>query len=239
MSSCHAPPATGFLRSVEPGPAGPVARERCGPSACRTHARHGCHPCGSRAEQRGLKALLDQIRTDLREALKLKEQLDAIAGSIQRTKQEIATLHSRTPGGQVTSVTDELGAVVCGTEAATNCILAAAEEIDEITGALAPRLTDGDAEMAQRISDKVITIFEACNFQDITGQRISKVVNSMKFIEERVTQMAHIWGGLESFSDVEAFQVPEREGDEALLNGPALDGDPTRTSQDDIDALFG
>ncbi|MBL0406051.1 protein phosphatase CheZ [Microvirga aerilata] len=185
------------------------------------------------------KALLDQIRTDLREALKLKEQLDAIAGSIQRTKQEIATLHSRTPGGQVTSVTDELGAVVCGTEAATNCILAAAEEIDEITGALAPRLTDGDAEMAQRISDKVITIFEACNFQDITGQRISKVVNSMKFIEERVTQMAHIWGGLESFSDVEAFQVPEREGDEALLNGPALDGDPTRTSQDDIDALFG
>jgi len=185
------------------------------------------------------KALLDQIRTDLREALKLKEELDAIAGSIQRTKQEIATLHSRTPGGQVTSVTDELGAVVCGTEAATNSILAAAEEIDEITGALAPRLTDADAEMAQRISDKVITIFEACNFQDITGQRISKVVNSMKFIEERVTQMAHIWGGLESFSDVEAFQVPEREGDEALLNGPALDGDPMRTSQDDIDALFG
>jgi chemotaxis protein CheZ len=185
------------------------------------------------------KALLDQIRTDLREALKLKEELDAIAGSIQRTKQEIATLHSRTPGGQVTSVTDELGAVVCGTEAATNCILAAAEEIDEITGALAPRLTDADAEMAQRISDKVITIFEACNFQDITGQRISKVVNSMKFIEERVTQMAHIWGGLESFNDVEAFQVPEREGDEALLNGPPLDGDPTRTCQDDIDALFG
>jgi chemotaxis protein CheZ len=51
--------------------------------------------------------------------------------------------------------------------------------------------------------------------------------------------MAHIWGGLESFSDVEAFQIPEREGDEALLNGPALDSDPTRTSQDAIDALFG
>ena len=93
--------------------------------------------------------------------------------------------------------------------------------------------------MAQRISDRVITIFEACNFQDITGQRISKVVGSMKFIEERVTQMAHIWGGLESFNDMEAFTMPEREGDEALLNGPALDGDPMRTSQDAIDALFG
>jgi chemotaxis protein CheZ len=139
----------------------------------------------------------------------------------------------------VTSVTDELGAVVSGTEAATNSILAAAEEIDEITGTLSSRLSGEDAAMTQRISDRVITIFEACNFQDITGQRISKVVSSMKFIEERVTQMAHIWGGLESFNDVESFKVPEREGDEALLNGPALDGDPTRTSQDAIDALFG
>ncbi|MBM6579727.1 protein phosphatase CheZ [Microvirga sp. BT689] len=185
------------------------------------------------------KALLDQIRTDLREALHLKDELDAITESIQRTKREIATLHSRSPGGQVTSVTDELGAVVCGTEAATNSILEAAEAIDEITGTLASRLSGPDAEMARQISDRVITIFEACNFQDITGQRISKVVGSMKFIEERVTQMAQIWGGLESFNDVEAFTMPEREGDEALLNGPALDSDPTRTSQDAIDALFG
>jgi chemotaxis protein CheZ len=51
--------------------------------------------------------------------------------------------------------------------------------------------------------------------------------------------MAQIWGGLESFNDVEAFQMPERDGDEALLNGPAVDNDPTRTSQDAIDALFG
>ncbi len=185
------------------------------------------------------KSLLDQIRTDLREALRLKEELDAITQSIQRTKQEIATLHSGAPGGgQVTSVTDELGAVVSGTEAATHSILAAAEEIDEITGVLASHLTGSDAELAQRVSEKVITIFEACNFQDITGQRISKVVGSMRFIEERVTQMVHIWGGLESFNDVEAFKMPEREGDEALLNGPALDGDPSRTSQDAIDALF-
>ncbi|NBJ09701.1 protein phosphatase CheZ [Microvirga arsenatis] len=185
------------------------------------------------------KALLDQIKSDLREALHLKEELDAITESIQRTKQEIATLHSRTPGGQVTSVTDELGAVVSGTEAATHNILTAAEEIDEITSQLAPRLAGEDAELAQRISDRVITIFEACNFQDITGQRISKVVGSMKFIEERVNRMVQIWGGLDSFSDVEALQLPEREGDEALLNGPALDNDPNRTSQDAIDALFG
>jgi len=186
------------------------------------------------------KALLDQIRSDLREALRLREELDAISGSIQRTKQEIATLHAHTPHrSQVASVTDELGAVVSGTEQATNSILEAAEEIDQIATALVSRLSTDDATMVQGISSRVITIFEACNFQDITGQRISKVVNSMKFIEERVNRMAQIWGGLESFSNVEVLSPPTREGDEALLNGPALEGDPTRTSQDAIDALFG
>lgn len=185
------------------------------------------------------KALLDQIRSDLREALHLREELDAISGSIQRTKQEIATLHAHTPHrSQVVSVTDELGAVVSGTENATNSILEAAEEIDRITSGLVARLAPDDAAVAQGISDRVITIFEACNFQDITGQRISKVVNSLKFIEERVNRMVQIWGGLESFSNIEALETPEPEGDEALLNGPALDGDPTRTSQDAIDALF-
>ncbi|WP_414476006.1 protein phosphatase CheZ [Microvirga sp. M2] len=185
------------------------------------------------------KALLDQIKSDLREALKLKEELDAISESIQRTKQEIATLRSVSPGvGEVTSVTDELGAVVSGTEAATNTILTAAEEIFEMSGALASHVSEGAAEKVQAINDRVITIFEACNFQDITGQRISKVVHSMRFIEERVTQMVQIWGGLDSFHDVGAFAFPERQGDKALLNGPAMDDDPERQSQDDIDALF-
>lgn len=185
------------------------------------------------------KALLDQIRNDLREALQLREELDAITDSILRTKQEIATLHMSTPGSsQVASVTDELGAVVSGTEEATHSILAAAEEIDEMIRALSPSLDAEGKQMTQRVSDKVITIFEACNFQDITGQRISKVVNSMKFIEERVGRMVQIWGGLDSFSNVEAFAMPERTGDEALLNGPALDNDPTKTSQNAIDALF-
>jgi len=185
------------------------------------------------------KALMDHIRSDLREAMKLKEELDAITASIQRTKQEIATLRSISPGREPSSVTDELGAVVSGTEAATNSILAAAEEIDEIAGTLGAYLPEPEADKVRRISEKVVTIFEACNFQDITGQRISKVVNSMRFIEERVNQMVQIWGGLDSFNDVEALQLDQREGDEALLNGPALDWDPTRKSQDDIDALFG
>ena len=68
----------------------------------------------------------------------------------------------------------------------------------------------------------MISIFEACNFQDITGQRISKVVGAMKFVEERVHHMMEIWGGMESFKDIETIDDPKRQGEKALLNGPAL-----------------
>ena len=184
-------------------------------------------------------SLIEEHRKDMQEAMRLKVELDSIYEAIERTKREIATLrYAGTQGQEINRVTDELGAIVLGTETATNAILAAAERIDELSGNLAARLSGGDQEFAREISDQVISIFEACNFQDITGQRISKVVNAMKFVEERVHEMIEIWGGLESFKDVETVE-PTRDGDDALLNGPALTTDKGITSQDAIDALFG
>ncbi|MGO4574305.1 protein phosphatase CheZ [Microvirga sp. 2TAF3] len=183
--------------------------------------------------------LLEERRRDLQEAFRLKVEMDAISEAIQRTKREIATLHyAGSQGREMSRVTDELGAIVLGTETATHAILAAAEKVDELAGNLAARVSGGDKEIAREISEQVINIFEACNFQDITGQRISKVVAAMRFVDERVTQMIEIWGGLESFKDVAISGIPERTGDRALLNGPALEQDEDRTSQDDIDALF-
>jgi len=184
-------------------------------------------------------SLIEEHRKDMQEAMRLKVELDSIYEAIERTKREIATLrYAGAEGQEINRVTDELGAIVLGTETATNAILAAAERIDELSGNLAARLTGGDQEIAREISDQVISIFEACNFQDITGQRISKVVNAMKFVEERVHEMIEIWGGLESFKDIETLEQ-ERDGDDALLNGPALATDKGITSQDAIDALFG
>ncbi len=184
-------------------------------------------------------SLLEEHRRDMQEALRLKVELDSISEAINRTKCEIATLrYAGAQGQEITRVTDELGAIVMGTETATNSILAAAERVDELAGNLSARLSGGDQEFAREISDQVISIFEACNFQDITGQRISKVVNAMRFVEERVHQMIDIWGGLESFKDVPTIEDQNRQGDKALLNGPALETDAGVTSQDDIDALF-
>ncbi len=184
------------------------------------------------------QALVEEHRADLAELQELKSEIDAIASSIQRTREEIANLHYAGGGGrQMARVTDELGAVVEGTAGATNTILEAAERVDELAGNLASRLSGRDAEMAGEIADQVVRIFEACNFQDITGQRISKVVSAMRFIEERVGRMIEIWGGVESLKDIAPAPSPGEEGEAALLNGPALPGDPSQ-SQDNVDALF-
>jgi chemotaxis protein CheZ len=84
----------------------------------------------------------------------------------------------------------------------------------------------------------VIHIFEACNFQDLTGQRITKVVATLKFIETHIVRMMEIWGGIEVFQELTPQAMAERDGDKKLLNGPKLDGEVGHASQDDIDALF-
>jgi chemotaxis protein CheZ len=183
--------------------------------------------------------IVEEYRRQFTEAYKLKVELDGIQEAIMRTKREIATLHvSGFKGEDMTRVTDELDAVVGGTENATDQILAAAEAIDDKAANLIARLKGDNAALAADIQDKVVQIFEACNFQDLTGQRITKVVNVLKFIEDRVIRMMEIWGGLETFQSIEADESLRRVGDAALLNGPALPEADGVASQDDIDALF-
>lgn len=185
------------------------------------------------------RAILENLRAEISEASELKKELDSIYEAIAQTKKEIVTLHeSGFQGEEMSRVTDELDAIVMGTESATDAILSGAEIIDERSSDLSAKLSGDDNAMASDIQDQVMKIYEACNFQDLTGQRITKVVNTLKFIEDRVVRMMEIWGGIEGLSDIDPDTLPPREGDAALLNGPALDTDLDVASQDDIDALF-
>ena len=184
--------------------------------------------------------VLETYQAQLAEMQKLKSELVIIHNAITRTKQEIATLHVTGFHGQSMSrMTHELDAVVNGTEQATQAILAMVEDIDQFASTLIEQGKD-DAErmIGREIQDRVVKVFEACNFQDITGQRIAKVVNTWKFIESHVAQMMEIWGGIDAFKEFIPEAPPEPEGDDALLNGPKLEDDAGHASQDDIDALF-
>lgn len=187
-----------------------------------------------------LHKLAESYQTQIAEVHKLKAELDLIQAAIAKTKHEIATVHiTGFQGPEMARVTHELDAVVNGTEQATERILSVTEEIDQMANTLAAAVrSEHEQNLAHDIQDRVIQIFEACNFQDLTGQRITKVVATLKFIETHIARMMEIWGGIDAFKDVDPETIAEREGEKKLLNGPKLDGDAGHASQDDIDALF-
>jgi chemotaxis protein CheZ len=183
---------------------------------------------------------IENFKAELAEAQKIRGELEEIYAAIERTKLEIATLHTTGfKGAQMVRVTGELDAIVQGTLEATDQILTCAEAIDRDAGLLEASVkTEQDRALASDIQENVIKIFESCNFQDLTGQRITKVVNTLKFIEDRIVRMMEIWGGIETFQNIHVDVIPDREGDAALLNGPKITADVGHASQDDIDALF-
>ena len=185
-------------------------------------------------------ALLETYRAQIEQCEKLKIELDLIHDAISRTKREIAVLHGKSfDGEEMAKVNGELGAVVGGTEQATQQILEAAEAIDNAASAPG-KVTSPDQQkiLSEDIQERVVSIFEACNFQDLTGQRINKVMTTMKFIEHHIVVMMDIWGGVDAIKAHVPPVVDTRDEDDKLLNGPKLAEDAGHASQDDIDALF-
>lgn len=184
--------------------------------------------------------ILNDYKTQISESNKLKSELQEIHSAISDTKKEIATLHvTGFNGDDMSRVADELDAIVDGTESATEAILTAAENIDQLAATLMASVKAATNKgLVDDIQQDVIRVFEACNFQDLTGQRISKVIKTMRFIEDRIVKMIDIWGGQDSFDGIEAEVVEKATGDAALLNGPSLAKDQDTAEQDDIDAMF-
>lgn len=168
----------------------------------------------------------------------LRAELQSMAAHIQTAKQEIAALHEKdhkveSSANRIVTATSELDQIVQATERATSDILNAAERVMEIAGTLPAEL----AEQGQILTDQATEIFTACSFQDITGQRISKVVNTLRYIDQRVAAMVEIWGA-DALTGVKPAAAPAADGraDSHLLNGPSMPGQGR--TQDEIDALL-
>ncbi|MGE4280594.1 MAG: protein phosphatase CheZ [Magnetospirillum sp.] len=200
------------------------------------HAMRGEEAPPPAAQAAGLDEMVSQKQA---EVSMLKTELRALAVCIEQTKQEIAALRPKdSDEDRILAVTFELDAIVEATEGATQSILEAAEKIESLTSEIASHGDDAYVKrLAEDINESVITMFEACNFQDITGQRITKVVKTLKYIESRVNAMIDIWGP-DNIAEIVPKQVEDhRDDDTKLLNGPALENQGI--SQDEIDKLFG
>lgn len=181
----------------------------------------------------------DALPQKAAEVSMLKTELRALAVCIEHTKAEIAALKPReAEDDRLIAVTFELDAIVSSTERATEQILEAAEKIEAIGKEIQAHAADGYvSRLVEDIGDTIGSIFEACNFQDITGQRITKVVKTLKYVEDRINAMIEIWGP-ENIADVSPKIFEEhRDDDSKLLNGPQLENQGI--SQAEIDSLFG
>lgn len=159
---------------------------------------------------------------------RLFEELTRLARFIEAAKRDIAALHpDEIRQKHLPTAADELDAIVAATAEATGAILDAAEKLTAIG-------STGSPEISDQVTEQVTRIFEACTFQDITGQRITKVIKTLKQIEAKVADLVQAFG--DAPPPRHRAAAPAATGDAALLNGPQLPG--AAASQSEIDAFF-
>ena len=159
------------------------------------------------------------------------QDFELIAGYIAQAKSDIRDLRPQAivQGGFPTAGS-ELQAITDDTEVATNVIMTAAEAMLD--------MDVSDPDLKDRVDDGVMKIFEACSFQDITGQRVSKIVKVLGQIDDLISRLADAIGAVDGDEAVteRPLSAAEQRQRDLLLNGPAIGGPETR--QADIDDLF-
>ena len=167
----------------------------------------------------------------------LKKELVGLFQYVQRVRQEIAAIgRPANDDHKFDSMGQQLDAIVGATEEATNNIMEAMERNGDLLVKLKEGISDaGQLALIEQITENTNSVFEACSFQDITGQRVSKVIKSVTYVEDRVRALVNIWGKSE-VDKVEVEPEHDKTEDEKLLQGPALEGEGI--SQAEIDKLF-
>lgn len=129
----------------------------------------------------------------------------------------------------VPDASEELDAIITATEEATTTIMDACEVIENVCETI-------DPDVSEAMLEEVTKIYEACSFQDITGQRITKVAYALTQIDKKVNGILKIISSkLPGIKERDEGEVTATD-DSDLLNGPQLPDNAI--SQDDIDKLL-
>jgi chemotaxis protein CheZ len=162
-------------------------------------------------------------------------ELVLLQETVGRVRAEIAGFKPA-GGNGMARASRELQAVVTETVSATQAILQAAEDIDDAANTLSAAVkTSHEQELAHDIRDAVIQIFEACNFQDVSGQRLHKVTTTLASVETQLARLIDACAG-GPFCPHETAADPTT--DRRFLNGPKLRDESGHSTQTDIDRIF-
>ena len=173
-----------------------------------------------------IRTVLGSIDKNNEPTAKLHNELSTLVSYIENMRSELAHMRSiEISHHHIPTAADELDAVVAETASATGTIMDSCEKIEKIAGDMTSPVSDD-------LANAVTSIYEACGFQDITGQRITKVVKTLKHIEAKVTEIINAFG-----HNGEAVESKITDKDEkSLLQGPQIGS--LASSQDDIDKLL-
>jgi chemotaxis protein CheZ len=182
-----------------------------------------------------VRQVIESLEGDVSVAdLRFYSELEELARYIKEAKHEIASIQPKDISTSfIPSATDELDAVVGATEEATNKIMDVCDEMSAIAETTA-------AESKEKLIACTTKIFEACNFQDITGQRITKVVETLKHIDAKIEAIVKAMGDEIQRTTGDDSHTPKHlhaaDPEKGLLNGPQLA--KNAVSQDEIDRLL-
>lgn len=196
-------------------------------------------------QKNGERILLDDVQTLVdslidgivaqagTENRQMVNELREVLNYVVRAKQEFMSIGPRALSARkIPDANDELNAILGATEEAAGEIMDAADQIGELSGTVG----GPTGEEMQNISTR---LYEVSAFQDICGQRITKVLTILKFLEGRLATLAETLGDSRMDEEDQSIEF-DKDGlavePDRLLHGPQLDGHGI--SQDEVDALL-
>jgi len=161
-------------------------------------------------------------------ATELRELLDYIGAA----KSELMGMQAKSLSNRdIPDAGEQLDAIVKSTEEAAETIMDAADAVGQIA-----EQVEGDN--GGRLEEISTSLFQASSFQDLTGQRITKVTRTLGHLEERLNALADAIGDeyIEPEEDIERDEEGVVQDEADLLHGPQLEGEGN--SQAEIDAIL-
>jgi chemotaxis protein CheZ len=180
----------------------------------------------------------DELAPNLKGTAASKKFLDPVMRELMSIAEYVSTMKTEIAALQANEFSDshlpdaggELNSVVKATAQAADSIMSAGEEILDYSSHSFESYRD-------KVELKVLEIFEACAFQDLTGQRIKKVAESLGLLEKRLRRFVEAVGAEDDPDAIDEEERKTRERRDALiLHGPQDEG--TGVDQNDIDNMF-
>ena len=130
------------------------------------------------------------------------------------------------------TIVQNLSSIRTTAESATHAIMNATENIQALLGML-------DEKMEQLIRKELTLIVQACAFQDLTGQQMTRIVDSVEEIEFAVDGILSAMGDKNAarrYKEIAARRAKEKSSDKEGLSGPQ--NIIVKDKQAEIDSMF-